>query len=561
MKKSLILLFLLFCFDASAQVVTQYKNAEVIVSEEKANINGTIYYVHKVVPKQTLYSISKAYNISEEEIIKSNPSINEGLKAESIIFIPCPSTAIKETAVSNIVNIEQQKKEYRQHRVKWYESLKSIARKYDVSTESIALLNNITQGEVTTRQVLLIPDNDTADIKNMMANTTDSLNTNPETSISIINTPETTMSNTLERMNHLKKMNHFSKNNPVKVTLLMPFNSQSLRPATSYFDFYSGALLAVKEMKEAGMSIDLKVIDMSSYISTEQIQNDKFFNESNIIIGPVNANNIPEFAEYCDRNQIPIVSPMDHKADELVLSYPYLFQVPASPKIQLNNLISSINHVEGKDDIIFFYETFGNDTSLVNNLKNSLQAKGLKYKSIDYNILQGRDVYGSLKSWLNKNLHHNIIIASESEAFTYDVIRNMKLLSSMDSYSIELFGSQKIKNFETIEVEYFHDMNLHISAPYFVDYTQPKTKQFVMQYRALYNGEPTPYSFQGYDIVKYFLSALNDFGNDFITYVEYYPMQMLQSNIHFKRINSKSGFTNVATKQVVYKPDYQTFVK
>ena len=53
-------LFLLSLEPAGAQV---YEAPPVTVSTEKVRIGGETYYSHKVIEKQTLYSISKAYGV------------------------------------------------------------------------------------------------------------------------------------------------------------------------------------------------------------------------------------------------------------------------------------------------------------------------------------------------------------------------------------------------------------------------------------------------------------------------------------------------------------------
>lgn len=75
--RSLVILLLLLakCTIALAQVVVER-------SKDKVVIAGITYYIHVVKKGETLYSISKAYGISTEELIKENPlsagGLNEG---------------------------------------------------------------------------------------------------------------------------------------------------------------------------------------------------------------------------------------------------------------------------------------------------------------------------------------------------------------------------------------------------------------------------------------------------------------------------------------------------
>ena len=58
-----------------------YENTPVSISKEKVKVNGTICYSHIVLERQTLFSISKAYNVSLDDIYRFNPNLKkEGLK-------------------------------------------------------------------------------------------------------------------------------------------------------------------------------------------------------------------------------------------------------------------------------------------------------------------------------------------------------------------------------------------------------------------------------------------------------------------------------------------------
>ena len=51
-------------------------------------INGSKYYIHTVQPGETLYGLSKTYGVGEKVILENNPSIARGLKTAENIKIP-----------------------------------------------------------------------------------------------------------------------------------------------------------------------------------------------------------------------------------------------------------------------------------------------------------------------------------------------------------------------------------------------------------------------------------------------------------------------------------------
>ncbi len=87
MKKRLVFfLFFLFGIMLSGNLMAQ--EVVVVRSSQKTQIGGKTYYMHHVKQGQTLYSISKAYNVTVEEIEKLNPEVKNGLKAGLVLGIP-----------------------------------------------------------------------------------------------------------------------------------------------------------------------------------------------------------------------------------------------------------------------------------------------------------------------------------------------------------------------------------------------------------------------------------------------------------------------------------------
>ena len=79
-------LFFLFGIMLSGNLVAQ--EVVVVRSSQKTQIGSKEYYMHHVKQGQTLYSISKAYNVTVEEIERLNPEVKDGLKSGLVLGIP-----------------------------------------------------------------------------------------------------------------------------------------------------------------------------------------------------------------------------------------------------------------------------------------------------------------------------------------------------------------------------------------------------------------------------------------------------------------------------------------
>ncbi len=89
------------------------------------------YKSHAVQKGETVYSIAKKYNVSEETIYNLNPDSRSELKVNSVLIVPSSSLISSGTNNNN----------YREHKVKRKETLFGIAQKYNVSIDDIKKLN------------------------------------------------------------------------------------------------------------------------------------------------------------------------------------------------------------------------------------------------------------------------------------------------------------------------------------------------------------------------------------------------------------------------------------
>ena len=150
---------------------------------------------------------------------------------------------------------------------------------------------------------------------------------------------------------------------------------------------------------------------------------------------------------------------------------------------------------------------------------------------------------------------NRVLVVSESEAFVNDVVRNLNLMIH-DRYKVVMYGSSRLKGFETIDVEDYHNASLHLSMSYYVDYERPEVRDFLLKYRALYNTEPGAFAFQGYDVMYYFISVCAEYGKDWAEKIsENEKTRMLQTDFRFRR-DGDGGLKNTAIRRIVYGPDY-----
>ena len=541
MRNPVLFLALILCLLPSVGVQAQeYSQPPVTVSAEKVRVgDGKVYYSHIVLEKQTLFSISKAYGVTVEEIEAANPNLQlktEGLKKNSILLIPCNGAAPAETPAAQASSPE----DFIIHTVRWYEDIDDIARKYGVSAEIIMQVNDLPSRKLKNRQKIRIPKDPALYAAVRDADTGDEAEEDPSRAGAEAAEEDAVQEGETER--RWRFPFSFSRKNSVDAILLLP-----MKNGTS-MDFYSGFLMAVKELGENGTGTELSVYDVSNGqipVSASRLA------EADIVFGPIAPADLGKVLDLVD-GSTGVVSPLDQKAAALVPSHRNLVQAPASSAAQYADIIRWIREDrKSGDKVVVVSEKSGK----VSELYAMIQESGLDFVPFSYSILQGRNIVSTLGNTLSNTGVNRIVIDSESEAFVNDVVRNLSLLIH-GKYEIVVYSASKIRSFDTIDVENLHNVSLHVSLSYFIDYDNPAVKKFLLAYRALFGTEPNQFAFQGYDLASYFIKACADYGDAWIDRIEELDRNTLfQTNFQFREVGD-GGLANQGIRRIVYNPDY-----
>ena len=559
----------------------QYPLVPVTVSKEKVRMDGRVYYSHIVLEKQTLYSISKAYGVSIQDIYDANPSLKEeGLKKNAIILVPvltsdnakevssalpaADADAVDKKPESDVNAAQEVKKEkpkdqkkksrekktrskdvFVTHTVKWYENLEMISEKYGVPVELIMEINGLSGKKLSNRQKLKIPADLTAYLAAHAAEKQES--EKADAALAAVQDSESKPAETAVQ----------DRKGSVNAVLMMPFQASEGKGSVTCMDFYSGALLAARELGLEGINVDLDVYDtMGDTPPTAEISA-----RNDFIIGPVSAEDLEKVLAAAPAT-VEVISPIDPRTGSLTASHSNFIQVPEPAKEQFSDLIRWIGEdKDSSDRIVAIYEK-GARASAENEMVSALiHESGMIASSFSYNILEGRDVLESMETLMDSTAVNRVLVVSESEAFVNDVVRNLNLMIH-DRYSIVLYGPSRLRGFETIDVEDYHNVNLHVSSPYYIDYDTPEVQSFLLKYRALFNTEPTPYAFQGYDIATYFIGLCAGHDGDLDSILESSDREMLQTDLKFRKSGEGDGYVNTGVRRIVYGDNYTiTLVK
>jgi len=159
-------------------------------------------------------------------------------------------------------------------------------------------------------------------------------------------------------------------------------------------------------------------------------------------------------------------------------------------------------------------------------------------KQIVYNE-RGMEALEEVLSITDTNV---IVIPSRDQVFVSKLISKLNELK--DDYNMILFGLPVWKNFSNIEIEYLHNLNVHIASPSYIDYEREEVKSFIKQYFRRYHTFPGNYAFQGFDIVYYYLNTLKNFGYNFQAHLPEITNTGLQTSYKYFKIDVEDGYEN-----------------
>ncbi len=507
------------------------------------------FVTHEVQKKQTLYSIASEYGITTEDIFEYNAYAKNGISKGDLLKIPIKTK--KELIAEDEYFIY--------HHVKSGETLISLAKKYNTTEEQIKLVNPGLTGEIKVDQIINIPKKEITEAEFQFLLGEDII---PD----LLGIDPTYFEDpSCEPCSEFT----YSDDKVFKVAYILPLfiddnlsNSFDLldNPKSGSFfsiterfiEFYEGSLMAINDLREKGLNLDIYVYDSKKdSVTIAGILAKPEFKQMDLIIGPLYSENISQVAEFAKVNKINVVSPISQKT-KFLKDNPFVFQVVASKNMLItkeaqyftkmidSNIVIVHNGTEDEKELISLFKQELFDALLLTDTTVEL------FTEINYS----KKGLSGLKSALKKDENNIVVMFSAEEIFVSKVLNGLYATKIEDKKPISVYGMPTWELFDNLKIEYLKNLRIHYPSSSTVDYTDWQTKRFITTYRDIFNYEPTAYSFQGYDISYYFLSALKRYGKYFqfcISPTDLEPNRYgLFLEFDFQRSDEYSGFENNA---------------
>mgnify|MGYP001017614757 CR=1 FL=1 len=481
------------------------------------------YRYHTILPKETLYSVSRTYSLKPEDVIRANPGLSvETFQIGKTIRVPFFES------YETIVPFEEQTSRII-HKVDRGETLYSLARKYNVEVAEIEEINPILSEGLKTNMQLFIP------VKRSVVEGTSRQDENEANRLLV----QGASSERVDVMN---------------VGLLLPLLDEAGRGHLRLQEYYEGFLLAVKEFKNRGGDLELYVFEIGKGDDTRKLESlleTMEMQSLNLIVGGVTDAQIKVLSDFSKSHDIKYVVPFSQSNGE-VLNNGNIFQVNSLPHIMQAKASKMFLNTFRNANIIFANSGDNDKVDFVSKLQDELRANGIRYETISNISTLNTHILSLLDAG-----KENIIVPTSGDSNTLrSLIDGLKAVKESNaSYMIRLFGYPEWQTYSSLINEY-HRLGTYIYSPFFVDEKSQGVQSFNENFRRWFERAPMDtypgYAMWGYDTALFFLTALQRYGTGFEHHLDQVRIDPLQFAFRFDRLNNWGGFINTGLFLVYY---------
>lgn len=568
-------------------------------------------YKYYVIKKgNTLYSLSKEYDVSVEEIMKLNPRLEENsLKIGEVIKMPVaktknaeqkkndtepvsePSANAEPTKAAPVAGVKKSETENAGPQATQSQPQKSEektsaknATKDDAKPKTESSQNDKKSKKVYEPIKHQKTSEDKAETQ-AVSQTTGRNATAPEAKDApktksgekpkIYPEPQANLvpvNSNAERPSATKPQPASGKT--VKVSLLIPLYLDKIDEiSTSKFDleqrrkrnyksfefiqFYEGILLGLKSLEACGINVNLTVADIPGDLPEKVTHafSEYRMAESDFIIALLEKKSFETAASLAKQNNIFIVNPLSTRS-EITKDNPFVIKIFPSHESIARNMLSMISRNYKNPNLFVIHSNSKNEKPWLDALQTQLQAQNsIKYTIFDWNA--NSKLPGMLKND-NDNIVVNIYDQDRNKNKTQSSLIMNKLFSVKKNPPVLISTTNWMNKYEDVDYSQLQRLNYHIFTQSYLNYTNPKHKIFIDKFKEEFKTEPlNNYAAIGNDIIVYFVTGVSQRGDEFWKSPNLSTQTAMLYQYSFKRCSENSGFENQLIDFYRINSDYQ----
>lgn len=528
---------LCICLSLGGTPLSDAVRAQTVIKTSSRGITmrGENYLLHKVKKGETLFAISQAYGVSEEDIMRANSLTRTTLRVKQTLLIP--------------------------------QSKQRTGKKKGTTTTPQQLPDPQIESPRPTVPPRTIPKPvPTHTSEQVVSTRSDTIPThgrgkrNPERGNPSQELSAATAATSGFGANGL--LHNRDAKAPIEAVVLLPLQ-EGLSSNHRFADYYRGILMGLNALKQDGISVNLRFLNTGA--AEEMVERhirSGALDRADLIIGPVYPVAFDTVASYAAQRGIAVVSPLGTVgADE----NPYVYEASPDETHAFNRIFERFGGRPGTasegDNLLVIDHVEHPDTATFSLIESQL-GDAISTLSYSSERAKNQDMDVLLTAALERG-RHNIVYVPVNRADALEgVLSHLSSLVSSGRYRMTVIGTPRWEWVQNLNLDLFYKLNVHYPASYHADRSDPAVAAFYAEYLKEFGELPSPYSFRGYDVIRYFGGALARFGAEMPVRLqkESYRPNLLQVGYTFRQ-ESDGGeqagkFRNVAWPIVNFRPNY-----
>lgn len=516
---------------------------------------------HTIQKGETLYRLSVENRISVKELCDANPGLSvENFKIGQVITIPAPSD--EDPLTSTIENAGDKAPQEIMADIRTISSDTVAYRTTHVVGKRETIFRICRNYDITQAEFLEAnPEYRYNKLKQgavvRIPFSKDELAQRRQRINDAHNRMQSISDSTLFSMNELQQE---ESDGIITAALILPF---SLDDSTStlqkqMIEFYQGMLLALDRLKNENISVNLKVFDSEGEDkSLTPLLESGQLDDVDIIFGPRWTNHISEVARWAAARRIPVVNPMNRDADD-VYNNPYVYQLN-TPQSYFNQEIYNhfLEQFSNPNVIIMDADEFRRN-EFIDGLKTILKDHDIPYSTLDIDT-----AYQELMDTLVPGKQNIMIINSSSSGPLNTLLPVMQLITRTKAPEIEthLFGYPEYQIYAQDHLDELYEVDTWFYTWFYTNNMLQESVEFNNKFRLSFSRQMlvsypsfAPY---GYDTGYYFLKGLATYGKDFENHLNELDTNPVHTGFKFERVNNWGGFINRKVFFVHFSNEYK----
>ncbi|MFN1219578.1 LysM peptidoglycan-binding domain-containing protein [Chryseobacterium kwangjuense] len=541
---------------AEKQAATVSKPA--VVEKAKPNYGGV--QVGKIIlqPKQTIYGITKQYRISETDLRKLNPDLDDHRKIGDEIVLPLESikkygdqqavpVATTKPVESHVETPAVAQSEGETYVIQSKDNYYRITKQFGISQQELYALNpgleekGLKPGEtIKIKKIKTDTSVEAVNPKTKIDSGNERSSSTPapvaasddyvtytvqqgDTVFSIVNKFGVSIDELIALNPDLSKglktgmVLKIRKQDPVyvkksgdalSVVLMLPFgySTNETQYRAMALDFLTGAKLAIERNARGGQKLDIKIVDSGNEASFKNSMSQINPENTDLIIGPFFKSNVIDVLDFTKNQKIPVVAPFANSPE--LYNYSNLIIVETNDQTYADKIVDEVKAVYSDQKI---YVVADSKKEIASYIKGGLE-KAVKNPNIII-VNSPAEIQLDQNMMTGQSAPVIAILASDNdaagEAFANKVIALSKEVQGVKAFSMYYSPTfeKKVDDLSQASLVYLMDRKINTDGNF--------EKEILAAYKNKYCKTPPKYAIVGFDVVNDMLTRENRKGEIF----------------------------------------------